>query len=82
MIKKTKKDREIVKVIHDNNFEIFLKNLNVYESVLAGNSKCKFCGNPITFDAIYTVFPESGAIKFACDCPACIAKMNSYLNEK
>lgn len=76
-----KKDKEIVKAIHDDKLETFLKSIKVYEDLIAGKIKCKFCGDPVTIDNLYTVFPESGAIKFACDKAACIAKMNIYLNE-
>ncbi len=77
-----KKDKEIVKAIHDDKLDDFLKSIKVYDDVINGKIKCKFCDGKITLDNLYTVFPESGAIKFACDKASCIAKMNNYLNEK
>lgn len=77
-----KKDKEIIKAVHDNKLIEFLKNIKVYDSIIEGEKKCKFCKNQITIENLYTVFPESGSIKFVCDKPECIAKMNSYLNEK
>jgi len=77
-----KKDKEIIKAVHDNNLIEFLKSIKVYDSIIKGEKKCKFCKNQISIENLYTVFPESGSIKFVCDKPECIAKMNSYLNEK
>jgi hypothetical protein len=77
-----KVDKEIIKAVHDDKLEQFLKSINVYDSVINNKAKCKFCSELISMENLYTIFPESGAIKFACDKPACIAMMNSYLNEK
>lgn len=77
-----KKDKEIIKAIHDNKLVEFLKNIEKYDSIIGGKEKCKFCKNQITMDNLYTIFPESGSIKLVCDKPECIAKMNSYLNDK
>ncbi|CCZ82242.1 hypothetical protein [Odoribacter laneus] len=82
MKKKKTIDREVIKAVHDDKFVQFLKSLEVYDFVIEGKAKCKFCGEVTTLDNIYTVFTESGTIKFACDSPACLAKMNSYLTNK
>ena len=77
-----KKDKEIIKAIHDNKLEQFLRSIKVYDNIINKTAKCKFCSESISLENLYTVFPESGAIKFACDKPSCIANMNNYLNEK
>lgn len=76
------KSNDAIKAVYEDKFQLFLKNIGVYENVISGTEKCKFCSRQITLDNIISVFPESGTIKFVCDNPECICKMNSYFNEK
>ncbi len=76
------KSNDAIKAVYEDKFQLFLKNIGVYENVISGTEKCKFCSQQITLDNIISVFPESGTIKFVCDNPECICKMNSYFNEK
>ena len=77
-----KRARETVNAVYDDNFESFLKQLGVYEEVIQGRSKCKFCGNSVDYDHIATVFADSGDIKFVCDKPECVVKLSEYLSNK
>ena len=70
-----------MKAIHDEKFEKFLRNINVYDGVNSGKYSCKFCNKQITFDNIYTIFPESGKIKFVCDSTDCVVKMGEFLKD-
>lgn len=79
---KEKRARETVNAVHDNQFESFLIKLGVFDDVMNGTRKCKFCGSPVSYDHIATVFAESGDIKFVCDKPECMAMLSEYLAEK
>lgn len=79
---KVLKTNEAIKAVYEDKFDLFLKNIGVYETVVSGNVKCKFCKQPISLGNIAFVFPESGAVKFICDNPECICMMNNYFNEK
>lgn len=76
------KSNDAIKAVYEDKFQLFLQNIGVYENVISGTEKCKFCSQLITLDNIVSVFPESGTIKFVCDNPVCICKMNNYFNEK
>ena len=76
------KPNDAIKAVYEDKFQLFLQNIGVYENVISGTEKCKFCSQPITLDNIASVFPESGTIKFVCDNSECICKMNNYFNEK
>ena len=76
------KSNDAIKAVYEDKFQLFLQNIGVYENVISGTEKCKVCSKPITLDNIVSVFPESGTIKFVCDNPVCICKMNNYFNEK
>ena len=77
-----KRARETVNAIHDDKFEGFLRKLGVYEDVINGEKKCKFCGDAVGYEHISTLFAESGNIKFVCEKPECIAKFSEYLADK
>lgn len=76
------KARETVNAIHEDQFEDFLRKLGVYDEVMNGTKKCKFCNTSIDYNHIATVFAESGDIKLVCDKPECIAKLSEYISEK
>ena len=68
-----------MKVSIDYKFENFLKRIDVYDDIVNGQKKCKFCSNPVNMDSISSVFAESGDIKFVCDKPECVARFSEYL---
>lgn len=75
-------DAEIIKAVHDDQLETFLQNIDVLDKVVSGECKCKFCGEIVTLKNLYTVFPESGQVKFSCDSVKCMVKLSKYLSEK
>jgi len=77
-----KKDREKIKAVHDDNLIPLLKNLGLYDGLMAGKIKCKFCREAVTLDNLSAVVPDSGNVGLACDKPRCLAKLNSFLSEK
>ena len=58
--------------IHDDELLDLIKKLGLLEKLDKGCLKCKFTGETITFDNLYSIFPESGDIKFVCDTPEAI----------
>lgn len=67
--------------IHDDELLDLIKKLGLLEKLDKGCLKCKFTGETITFDNLYSIFPESGDIKFVCDTPEAIKLFISYLDE-
>lgn len=82
MEQKEKRTRETVNAVHEDQFVGFLKTLGIYDDVMKRTKKCKFCGMPVNYDHIATVFAESGEIKLICDKPECMAKLSDYLADK
>lgn len=79
---KEKRARETINAVHEDQFEVFLRKLGVFDDVMNGVKKCKFCGTPVNYDHIATIFAESGDIKIVCDKPECMAKLSEYLADK
>ena len=67
--------------VHDDDLEKLLSNLGLLEKLKKGQLKCKFTGNVITFDNLYSIFPESGAIKIVCNSPEAIKFFSEYIHE-
>jgi hypothetical protein len=65
------KKRTKITAVDESNFEAFLKQLGVYESVVAGGVRCVVCGNVLSTDDIDAIFPEDGEVKFLCRSPKC-----------
>jgi hypothetical protein len=71
----------VISAVHDDDLVEFLENLGVRSVVDRGEAKCKFCREPINFDNLGAVFPESGDVKFVCDKPACLASLAEHRSE-
>lgn len=76
-----KSEKNIIKAVHDDNLEAFLKNAGLYDDLSAGKLKCKYCDSNITIANLGSIVPYSGNIFFVCDNPVCIAKLSSILNQ-
>ena len=67
--------------VHDEDLEILLTNLNLIDKLNNQELRCKFTDVIITFDNLYSIFPESGDIKLVCDSPEAIKLFSDYVNE-
>lgn len=75
------KEDGVLKVVHDDKIQKLLNNLELLESVQAGQVKCKFCKEPVQLNTINGIFPESNTVKISCDKPECVLSLSEYLNE-
>ena len=74
-------NRKNLNAVHDNDLNKLLINLGLLDKLHEGRLKCKFTGTLITFDNLYSIFPESGDIKLVCDEPDAIKLFTEYINE-
>ena len=74
--------KENIKAVHDNDLSNLLKSLEIYDEVMSGQKKCKFCGDVIDFNNLETIFPESGDIKFGCNKNSCLSQLYDFINAK
>ena len=70
-----------INAVHDNDLMRLLGNLGLSEKLKAGELKCKFTKAIITFDNLYSIFPEGDTIKLVCDSPDAIKLFAEYLND-
>lgn len=68
-------ERESLRTVHDDDLEGVLRGLEVYSDFVGGRLKCAFCGDPIDWENLQSLFPDSGAVKCSCNRPECIQSL-------
>lgn len=71
-----------IHAIHDDDLEEFLISINALEKYKAGHIKCCFCSERINDFNLYSIFPDSGDIKFSCNKPTCIIELKTRIEGK
>ena len=71
-----------VSAVHERDLVKLLERFGIKEKFENNQLKCKFCGDTVNADNIYSVFPESGTVNLICDKPQCITSFLGYLDEK
>ena len=61
---------------------MILDKAKIKDSFYNGELKCKFCGETITVDNIYSFLPESGALNLICCKEECISDLLNYIDKK
>jgi hypothetical protein len=72
---RTERQTEQLNAVYDDDLLGVLKELGVDKDFLHHRLKCAFCGDTITWNNLYSLFPDSGAIKFSCDKPECVRQL-------
>lgn len=73
--KRTERQKETLNAIYDDDLMDVLKELGVARDFTHGRLKCAFCGDTITWGNLYSLFPDSSAVKFSCDKPECVNQL-------
>lgn len=74
-------NRYTLNAVHDDELLLLIEKLGLKEKLNQGKLKCKFTGTTITFDNLYSIFPESGDIKLVCDDQNAIKQFTEYVND-
>lgn len=73
--------RTNLNTVYDDDLLKLIEKLGLKDKFENNQLKCKFTGEIITFENLYSIFPESGDIKFVCDKPEAIKLFSDYANE-
>jgi hypothetical protein len=57
--------------VHDDDLGDVLRGLGLLEKFEAGHLKCRFCGDPVGWNNLHSLFPDSGDIKVVCNKSGC-----------
>ncbi|MFW6116130.1 MAG: hypothetical protein ACOC6F_00245 [bacterium] len=63
--------RQHVHAVHRRDLETILRELGLYEGLVAGSLHCDVCGEPLSLDTIQCLFLEDDEIKLCCTQTAC-----------
>jgi hypothetical protein len=61
--------------VHKQKLEEFLRELELWESLLMGELNCVVCGTTITMDNIGFIIPSGEDVVFCCSNPECIYRL-------
>lgn len=69
--------REKVPAIHKRDLESVLRDLGLFDELLAGSLSCAMCGTPITLDTLLCLFMEENEIRLCCSNFECYQRVLS-----
>jgi len=73
--------KEVIKAVHKDDLEELLHSLKIFDEVIKGKMKCKFCKTVITPDNLHSIFPHSGNIQLVCSDLNCVKQLYDFLRE-
>ena len=82
MQKNISMNKSKLNAIYDDDLIKLIDQLGLKEKLENRELKCKFTGEIITFKNLYSIFPESGDIKFVCDSPEAVKLFITYINDR
>lgn len=68
-----------IHAVHDDDLFEFLSNINLLGKFNSGQIKCALCKETITKENLYSIFPESGVVKFSCNKPDCVIALKTKI---
>ena len=70
-----------IHAVHDDDLEKVLERLKLLKDFQSGQISCKFCKIVITPKNLYSLFPQSGSVKFVCEKETCVKELYGLLQE-
>ena len=80
--RRSKQQTETLNAVYDDDLLGVLEQLGVAKDFAQGRLECAFCGDTITWHNLYSLFPDSGAVKFSCSNPACVKQLVARVEEQ
>lgn len=73
---------ETLNAVYDDDLMDVLKELGVHNDFVQGKLRCAFCGDTITWENLYSLFPDRGAVKFSCNKPECVKQLVTRVEDQ
>jgi len=71
-----------IHAVHDDDLEEFLNSIKLLGKFRSGQIKCSLCNETITRENLYSIYPDSGVIKFSCNRPECVIALKTKFEGK
>lgn len=76
------RENKNIKTVLSNDIDKILDKAKIKDLFYSKEIKCKFCGDTVTVDNIYSFLPESGALNLVCCKEKCISGLLDYIDKK
>lgn len=73
------KEYKNIDAVHADDLERLLERVGLLDKFNQGKVKCKFCGQAVTHENIYSVIKDSGSHKLVCDKAECVNKLMQFV---
>ena len=70
-----------IHAVHDDDLQAVLEALGLARAFDKGELHCKFCGAVVDGANLYSIFPDGGDLKVACDKADCVKAMLRHTNK-
>ena len=77
-----KNNSQKISAVFDKDLEKILRDLRLYELLIAGEIKCVFCGNIITMPNLEFIFSKNGKIVISCNISKCKNQIKENISNK
>ncbi len=67
-----------IHAVHDDDLTEVLEALGLARAFERSELSCKFCGVVVDSSNLYSIFPDGGQIKVACDRAECVKALLSH----
>jgi hypothetical protein len=71
-----------IQAVHDDDLLTLLRHLDLLSELEAGQLKCRFCDDPVTFDSLGSLLPDNGTIRVTCSKPECTKALQEWIVER
>jgi len=65
--------------VHADDLTRLLSKVGLLKQFENGRLKCKFCGDVVVLDNIYSVIKDAGSYKVVCDKAECVNQLMAFL---
>lgn len=76
-----KDDSQKISAVFDKDLEKVLRDLGLYDQLVAGEIKCIFCGSVITLSNLEFIFSKNGRIVISCNSSKCKYQMKENISK-
>lgn len=66
------REKNKLKAIYEDDLIGYLKSVGLYDDIVAGKHKCKYCGHSITLENLEIIVPQNDGAEFVCSNKNCL----------
>lgn len=76
------KEFRSINAVHEHDLNTLLDSVGLLEDFKKKKLKCKFCGDVVTDNNIFSVIRDSDRYKLVCSKARCVSSLMEFLNKR